>query len=155
MALKYNGCLEKGELIMENIKLNWHDFIGIQKILEDSHGIEVNLIQLSDLRIALKSDPRICKKVIKLLIESCYPHTLVVHYVELSNKRQGVFTAIFEKLKEISKLRGFAMIRMQMVISDEMVKFCIKNGFKISSTPPHSSDGSRMNKYCNYTLEVK
>jgi hypothetical protein len=147
--------LWEGELIMEKIKLNRNDFIGIQKILEDSHGIEANLTQLSDIRIAFKSDPRIYKKVIKLLVESCYPYTLVVHYVELANKRQGVFTAILEKLKEIAKLRGFAMIRMQMVMSDEMVNFCIKNGFKISSRPPASIDGSRMNKYCNYTLEVK
>ena len=140
---------------MEKIKLNRDDFIGIQKILEDSHGIEVNLTQLSDIRIAFESDPRIYKKVIKLLVTSCYPHTLVVHYVILDNRRQGVFTAILEKLKEIAKLRGFVMITMQMVMSDEMVNFCIKNGFKISSTPPHSLDGSRMNKYCNYTLEVK
>lgn len=63
---------------------------------------------------------------------------MTVSRVAFVNRRQGTMTTIYEELIRMCKARGIQMLVIQCVETQEMVNWCIKNGF--ASSPSNSME---------------
>ena len=112
--------------LLKKIQIDENKFNAIKKIVEENErgDVRVDMPVLKN-SVFYSIKDRDTTLYIKKNIDG-----YILSRVEFENKRNGALTKVFEVLKIIAIEEKCKVIVVESVLSEDMYKFCLKNGFK-------------------------